>query len=79
MNNEIAPVRVQRLLRNARHLCVERFSRAGPVERNWSNCLIAAAAALRIFRNDRRTLRQKLIPRFGAHASLGKMEKLRIA
>jgi len=47
---------------------------AGPVERNWSNCLIAAAAALRIFRNDRRTLRQKLIPRFGAHTSLGKME-----
>jgi len=78
MNNEIAPVRVQRLLRNARHLCVERF-RAGPVERNWSNCLIAAAAVSRIFWNDRRTLRQKLIPRFGAHASLGKMEKLRIA
>jgi hypothetical protein len=29
MNNEIAPVRVQLLLRNARHLGVERFSRRG--------------------------------------------------
>jgi hypothetical protein len=79
MNNEIASVRLQLLLRNARDLCVEVSCGAGPLERNWSNCLIAAAAASRIFWNDRRTLRQKLIPRFGADASLGKMEKLRIA
>jgi hypothetical protein len=29
MNNEIASVRVQLLLRNARDLCAERFSRRG--------------------------------------------------
>jgi hypothetical protein len=34
MNNDIASVRVQLLLCNARDLSVERFSRLGPVERN---------------------------------------------
>jgi hypothetical protein len=48
MNNEIASVRVQLLLCNARDLSVERSRGVGPIERNWPNCLIAAVAASRI-------------------------------
>jgi hypothetical protein len=79
MNNEIASVRLQLFLCNGRDLSVERFSRRGCSWTQLSNCLIAAAPASRIFCKQSSYFTSKLIPRFGAHVSLGKIEKLRIA
>ncbi len=69
MNNEIASVRVQLLLRNARDLSVERFSRRGVRLNAIGLIAYRGCGRFAYFADAIVIVCLKLTPRFGVHAS----------